>query len=76
MDIRYGWEVGLPAYGIATLVSIGRVQSDKHYWEDVLAGALIGSLSGWAFTDSFDDSVKVVPWAGRYGAGLTVSINW
>ena len=76
LDIRYGWKIGLPAYGIATLVGIGRVQADKHYWEDVLAGALIGSLSGWAFTDSFDDSVKVVPWAGRYGAGLTVSINW
>jgi len=76
LNIRYGWEVGLPAYGIASLVGIGRVQADKHYWKDVLAGALIGSLAGWGFTDSFDDSVQVVPWAGRYGAGLTVSINW
>jgi len=76
LNIRYGWEVGLPAFGIATLVGVGRVQAGTHYWKDVLAGALIGSLSGWAFTDSFDDSVQVVPWAGRYGAGLTVSINW
>ena len=76
LNIRYGWKVGFPSFGIATLVGIGRVQADKHYWEDVVAGALIGSLSGWAFTDSFDDSVQVVPWAGRDNAGLTVSINW
>lgn len=76
LNLRYGWEVGFPAYGIATLVGVGRVQADKHYWKDVLAGALIGSLAGWAFTDPFDDSVQIVPWAGRHEAGLTVSINW
>ena len=76
LNLRYGWEVGFPAYGIATLVGVGRVQADKHYWEDVMAGALIGSLAGWAFTDPFDDSVQVVPWAGRHDVGLTVSINW
>jgi membrane-associated phospholipid phosphatase len=76
LNLRYGWEVGFPAYGIATLVGVGRVQADKHYWKDVLAGALIGSLAGWVFTDSFDDSVQIVPWAGRHEAGLTVSINW
>ena len=76
LNLRYGWEVGFPAYGIAALVGAGRVQADKHYWKDVFAGALIGSLAGWAFTDAFDDSVQIVPWAGRYEAGLTVSINW
>ena len=76
LDIRYGWKAGFPAYGIATLVGIGRVQADKHYWKDVIAGALIGSLSGWAFTDPFDSSIQVVPWAGRHETGLTISKNW
>ena len=76
MNLRYGWKFGLPAYGIATLVGVGRVQADKHYWKDVLAGALIGSLAGWVFTDPFDDSVQVVPWTGVNEAGLTISINW
>ncbi len=76
LNFRYGWKIGFPAYGIATLVGVGRVQADKHYWKDVLAGALIGSLAGWVFTDSFDDSVRVVPWAGINEAGITVSINW
>jgi membrane-associated phospholipid phosphatase len=76
LNLRYGWEFGVPAYGIATLVGVGRVQADKHYWEDVLAGALIGSVAGWLFTEPYDDSVQVVPWAGRHEAGLTVSMNW
>lgn len=76
LNVRYGWEIGFPAYGMAALVGVGRVQADKHYWKDVLAGAAIGSLSGWVFTDVFDENVKVVPWAGSNEAGLTVSITW
>jgi membrane-associated phospholipid phosphatase len=76
LDRRYGWEYGFPAYGVATLVGVGRVKADKHYWKDVLAGAVIGVSSGWAFTEAFDDNVRVVPWAERNGAGLTASISW
>jgi membrane-associated phospholipid phosphatase len=76
LNLRYGWKAGFPAYGVATLVGYGRVQAKKHYWKDVLAGAVIGSLSGWVFTDAFDENVQVVPWAGINGAGLTVEVNW
>ena len=76
LNLRYGWEVGFPAYGFAALVGVGRVQADKHYWRDVLSGALIGSLAGYIFTDSFDDRVSIAPWLGRHDAGLTVSVNW
>jgi len=76
LNLRYGWEVGFPAYGIATLVGVGRVESDKHYWKDVVAGAVIGSLAGWIFTDPFDGNVQVVPWTDKYKGGLTVSMNW
>ena len=76
LNLRYGWKAGFPAYGIATLVGVGRVKAEKHYWKDVIAGAVIGSLSGWVFTDAFDKNVQVVPWAGLNEAGLTVAINW
>ena len=76
LNLRYGWEVGFPAYGLATLVGIGRVEADKHYWQDVLAGAVIGSIAGWAFTDSMDENVRLVPWAGRKAAGVMVTFNW
>ena len=76
LNLRYGWQVGFSAYGIATLVGVGRVQANRHYWKDVLAGALIGSLSGWIFTDAIDGNVRVVPWAARKEAGVTLTINY
>lgn len=76
LNIRYGWRAGLPAYGVATLVGIGRVQADKHYWKDVAAGAAIGSLSGWLLTDKLDENVQLTPWATTKGAGFSVTYVW
>jgi len=76
LNLRYGWQVGLPAYGLAALVGVGRVEADKHYWKDVLAGAALGSVAGWLFTDAYSDDVQVVPWVGRNEAGLALSMTW
>lgn len=76
LHLRYGWEAGVPAYGVAILVGVGRVQANKHYWKDVIAGAIIGSFSSWVFTDAFDENVQVIPWAGRNEVGLNVLVNW
>lgn len=76
LNLRYGWKYGLPAYAIATLVGEGRIQANRHHLKDVLAGATIGSISAWIFTDSFAENVQVVAWADRHEAGLTVAINW
>ncbi|TEW54694.1 phosphatase PAP2 family protein [Psychromonas sp. RZ22] len=76
LNIRYGWQTGLPAYGLATLVGIGRVQADKHYWSDVLTGAAIGSLSAWIFTGSLNENVQITPWGGNKKAGVSISVNW
>ncbi|MCW8335760.1 phosphatase PAP2 family protein [Vibrio sp. DBSS07] len=76
LHLRYGWQAALPAYGMATLVGVGRVEADKHYWSDVLAGAVIGSVSAWVFTDAFDDNVQVLPWVDSQSVGLNVSMQW
>lgn len=34
---RYGWQYGLPAFGLAVLTGYSRVQAKKHHWYDVLA---------------------------------------
>jgi membrane-associated phospholipid phosphatase len=47
---RYGWEYGIPAYGLASFVAYSRVESDKHYARDVIAGAAIGIASSYIFT--------------------------
>jgi membrane-associated phospholipid phosphatase len=47
---RYGWKYGLPAYAGATFAAYSRVHADKHYVEDVMAGAAIGIIASEIFT--------------------------
>jgi membrane-associated phospholipid phosphatase len=42
LQIRYGWGYGLPAYAVAGFVGWSRVESKRHYWHDVVAGAALG----------------------------------
>ncbi len=51
---RYGSSWGIPAYLGAGFVAWSRVETDKHYVEDVLAGAAIGSLASWYFTTRYE----------------------
>ena len=73
---RYGWEVGVPAYALATLTASARVAARKHHWYDALAGAAIGSSSGWLFTDAFNNKVQLIPWADSKGAGIEATLAW
>ncbi|MGO2234000.1 PAP2 family protein [Marinomonas sp. UCMA 3892] len=41
LQMRYGWEYGLPAYAAAGFVGYSRVHGDYHYWHDVAAGAAL-----------------------------------
>lgn len=59
---RYGWKFGAPAYALAAYVAWGRVFSKKHYWWDVVGGAVIGAASAYIFT---------TPWAKKHE--LTIS---
>ena len=72
---RYGWQVGFPAYAVATITAGARVAANKHHWYDAVAGAAIGSASGWYFTDKFNNQVQVLPWVGD-GGGVVVSVSW
>lgn len=76
IHLRYGWQYGLPAYAVATLTATARVEADKHHWSDVIAGAAIGGISGWLFTDAFDENVQLVPWADSKSVGITTVARW
>lgn len=73
---RYGWKIGFPAYAVATLTGVARERSREHHWYDVVAGAAIGGLTGWYFTDAFDNQVQLVPWVDSQGGGIAVSMRW
>ena len=73
---RYGLKYAIPAYIGATYVGYSRVQADKHYVEDVVAGALVGTLSSFYFTELYNKGISIVPIAGKGVYGVNISWNW
>ena len=69
---RYGWSWAIPAYVGATFVGYSRVASDKHYIEDVLAGAAIGIISGVLFTKPYA-GITITPKLGHENIGVNFS---
>lgn len=63
LQMRGGWEYGVPAYLLATAVGYSRVRSNEHYWKDVVAGAALGASASYYFTDSAQST--------RFGLALT-----
>ena len=46
----YGKYPGCLAYGMAAFVASSRINDNKHYFSDVISGALLGTLIGRSFT--------------------------
>ena len=44
VERHYGWKLGIPAYVVAGVVGASRIQQDKHYVSDVVAGATFGYI--------------------------------
>lgn len=69
---RYGWQWGLPTYAAAAVVGYSRVEADRHYWYDVVAGAAMANVIAYVVTDRFDEDVIIVPVLdlGKHDFGL------
>ena len=48
---RYGYKYGIPSIALASFVGYSRVEGNKHFWEDVIAGASISALMNFIFTN-------------------------
>ncbi len=44
---EHGLYWGLPAYAVASLISLSRVNDGRHWAHDIIAGAAIGASFGW-----------------------------
>ncbi len=73
---RYGWQWSVPAYVAASYVGYSRVQSDRHFTVDVLAGAALGIVSSRYFTTPYGEKLKIQPYANSDGAGVQVEAKW
>ena len=76
LEKRYGWQIGLPAFAVASFVGLARVEASKHYVHDVLAGAGIGMASGLLLTRTHDATVRLTPWSAHRGGGINVALRF
>jgi len=76
LHARHGWEWGAPALVTAALVGWTRVEAREHRWEDVIAGAALGTLSAHLFTTPHDSGVRLIPWGGTRGGGMMASLEF
>ncbi|MFO1240300.1 MAG: phosphatase PAP2 family protein [Sphingomonadaceae bacterium] len=74
---RQGQTYGIPAFVVASFVGFARVKADKHHWYDVVAGAAIGTASGFLITrDRPNRTSMLVPWGDSKGAGMTLAMRF
>jgi membrane-associated phospholipid phosphatase len=76
LENGYGWEVGLPAFALASFVGVARVEAKRHHWYDVAAGAAIGSASGLLLTRRAGRAIDLSAWGGVGGGGLALRANF
>lgn len=69
---RYGIAYGIPAYLGAAFVGYSRVESDNHYVEDVIAGAAIGVISSFYFTETYK-GINITPTSNNGTYGIKIS---
>jgi len=81
---HYGWKVGVPAYVLASGIGLSRIEKDKHYLSDVLAGATLGIIVGRTVSrlDGQRPAKKSIISVGPatdphgQGVGLNLSASW
>jgi membrane-associated phospholipid phosphatase len=77
LQIRYGWNYGLPAYAMAGFVGYSRVEAKKHHWGDVLAGAVLGWGASEITTIRYSNfTITAAPGFGDTPLGFSLSANW
>ena len=77
LQIRYGWDYGLPAYALAAFVGYSRVEAKQHHWGDVIAGAAIGWGASELTTVRYNKfSITAYPGYQGNPMGLTLVANW
>lgn len=52
---RYGFQRAIVPYLMAGFTGYSRIQSDMHYFHDVVAGAAIGGLFSWFIASKYDN---------------------
>ena len=72
---RYGYKYGIPSIILASFVGYSRVYAEKHFWEDVLAGALISAVSNIIFTDRLENDTNALIIFSPFSKKLSINFS-
>ena len=75
MHKRYGLSYALPLYAGAIYTGYSRIHSNRHHPKDVVAGALLGTVSAWYFTTPHN-KLNITPTVNKTYKGLNISYNF
>lgn len=74
IEIFHGPLYGIPSYALASMIALSRMDANKHFATDTMAGALLGTLIGLGVAKFHKKEFKnffVIPTASNDFAGMT-----
>ena len=72
----YGNKVGIPAYTLACITGLSRLQDNKHYASDVIFGAALGTAIGKGFGSIFREINTPKVSINYLKKGFRINIGW
>lgn len=72
---RYGWKYGKYAFLLAAFVGYSRVESNNHYFLDVIGGAALGIASAYMFTVPLQEKGIEIGFSSNQDYN-SVSLSW
>jgi len=78
-EIYYGPKAGIPSYLLASLIGVSRLDANKHFASDVVAGAVLGTLMGWGTAKWHKKEFPnffIAPVAGDGSPGVSLVYNF
>ena len=78
LQFRYGSEYGIPAYVVSAVVGYSRVQANRHYWRDVVAGDVLATVIQYTVTNMGYSMTNYVfvPYINSDEVGLHASMRF
>ena len=64
---RYGPKLAMPLYALTAVVPAARIDRNRHFFSDVIAGSILGVVAGYAVTLSTSDDETPLMFRPSYG---------
>lgn len=75
LNRRYGPRVGVPLFILGAFVGAGRIEDNRHFLSDVVAGAALGAILGCSVSRTEADRLTLLPLRSAGGWTLVAQVR-